>query len=355
MHARFLPSARPSAAVALYIALAAGLVGVALLALASGPVPISLRQIAQALMPGAGGDDAVVQTIVQLRLPRVVLGLLVGAALAASGATMQGVFRNPLAEPGLIGVSSGAALAAVGLIVLGHRSSWLHAVPPVVALPIATFVGAVLACALVMRLARVDGITQSATLLLAGLAINAIAGGAIGLLSYVAADDALRTATYWMFGSLARAGWAEIAVVAPFLLLTIVLLPRYAAALNVLQLGEAEAGYLGIDVERLKRSLMLWVLLAVGGSVALAGAIGFVGLIAPHLVRLLIGADQRRLMPASTLLGASLLTLADLVARTVAAPADLPIGILTALIGGPFFLLLLLRLRGDGSMIGHRA
>jgi iron complex transport system permease protein len=157
-----------------------------------------------------------------------------------------------------------------------------------------------------------------------------------------------------MFGSLARAGWPEIAVVAPFLLLTLVLLPRHAAALNVLQLGEAEAGYLGIDVERLKRMLMLWVLLAVGGSVALAGAIGFVGLIAPHLVRLLVGADQRRLMPASALLGASLLTLADLVARTVAAPADLPIGILTALIGGPFFLLLLLRLRGDGSLVERR-
>ena len=340
--------ARPARA--LYAALAVAMILIAAAALASGPLTIAPVELLRALVGGAT-DEGVAQTVLQLRLPRVLLGLLVGAALAVSGAAMQGVFRNPLAEPGLIGVSSGAALAAVALIVLGHRFEGLmRIVPQAAALPLVTFGGAVLTCALVMRLARVNGLTHSATLLLAGLAINAIAGGAIGLLSYVAADDALRTATYWMFGSLGRAGWGEIAVVGPFLLLSILLLPRYAAELNVLQLGETEAGYLGVDVERLKRRLMAWALVAVGGSVALAGAIGFIGLIAPHLVRLLVGNDQRRLMPASALLGASLLTLADLVARTVATPADLPIGILTALIGGPFFMILLLRLRSDGSL-----
>lgn len=321
----------------------------AVLALASGPVPIGIGDIAGVFMPGHSTDTAIAQTVLQLRLPRVLLGLLIGAALGVSGAAMQGVFRNPLAEPGLVGVSSGAALAAVAVIVLGR--GWLPAWPAAFVLPVATFLGAALACALVMRLARVEGLTHGATLLLAGLAINAVAGGAIGLLSYLAVDDALRTATYWMFGSLARAGWSELAVVGPLLVLAIVRLPRHAAALTVLQLGEADAGHLGIDVEKLKRAVLLWVLLAVGGSVALAGAIGFVGLIAPQLVRLLAGPDPRRVMPLSALLGAGLLTLADWFARVAAAPADLPIGILTALVGGPFFIALLMRLR-HGALLG---
>lgn len=334
----------------LWVLLLVLLASAALLGLATGPASIGLGQIIQAMTPGGSADSAVTQTILQLRLPRVVLGMLVGAALASAGAAMQGVFRNPLAEPGLAGVSSGAALAAVALIVLGHGG--IGGLPEAFALPAATFLGAGAACAVVVRLAQVDGVTHAATLLLAGVAINAVAGGAIGLLSYIAADDALRTATYWMFGSLARAGWTEIVVAGPVLLLAILWLPRYAGALNVLQLGESEASYLGIDVERLKRGLLLWVLLAVGASVALAGAIGFIGLIAPQLVRLAVGPDQRRVMPLSALLGAALLSLADWVARTVAAPADLPIGILTALIGGPFFIALLLRLRRHPLLSG---
>jgi iron complex transport system permease protein len=317
----------------------------ALGSLALGPLPIPFSHVLASLgLPiDAQAQDFEIATVLQLRLPRVVLGLLIGASLAQAGAVMQGLFRNPLADPGLAGVSGGAALAAVMVIVFGERvglggaARWL--------LPAGAFVGGSLAAWLVARLGEVEGTTRVSTMLLAGLAINAIASAGIGLGAQLASDLALRTLTFWMFGSLGKAGWPEIAVGAPLLLLPLLALPRDARALDALLLGEAEAGHLGVDVEALKRRSGFLVVLAVATSVALAGVIGFVGLLVPHLVRLGSGPEHRFLLPASALAGAALLTLADCSARVALAPAELPIGILTAFLGGPLFLALLLRYR----------
>jgi iron complex transport system permease protein len=316
-------------------------------ALLSGPLPLTLRQVLTTLgVPGGaplqGYETA---TVLQLRLPRVVLAVLVGGALATAGAVMQGLFRNPLAEPGLAGISGGAALAAVSVIVVTGYLPAETLLPQPVLLPIAAFAGGLLAAFAVAALARVDGQTRVSTLLLGGLAINAITGAGIGLCAQLADDLALRTLTFWMFGSLGKSGWTEIAIAAPVLLLAIGLMQRDARALDALLLGEAEAGHLGIDVERTKRRLLLLVVLAAATSVALAGVIGFVGLLTPHLVRLVAGPAHRFLLPASLLLGALLLTLSDLLARSLMAPGELAIGILTTLLGGPFFLALLIGLR----------
>ena len=319
------------------------------LGLATGPMDVPLAKIVGALaqplhLPlGATPEPQESATILDIRLPRLVLALLIGAALAQAGAAMQGIFRNPLADPGLVGISSGAALAAVAVIVLGNSTGVFQWVPARFVLPVATFLGGAGATWLVMRVALVDGATRVGTLLLSGLALNAIAGAGIGFFSHVASDSALRSVTFWMFGSLGKAGWPEIAVAAPLLLVPLLLIPRDAAALDALLLGEAEAGHLGVDVERLKRRLTFLVVLAAGAAVALAGIVAFVGLIVPHLVRLWAGPEHRRLLPASALLGALLLALADTAARLLLSPTELPIGILTALVGGPFFFTLLLR------------
>ncbi|MGH8481391.1 MAG: FecCD family ABC transporter permease [Nevskiaceae bacterium] len=317
----------------------------AALGLATGPLDIGAGEILRIVL-GRPALEQHAATVLDIRLPRVLLALLIGAALAQAGAAMQGIFRNPLAEPGLVGISSGAALAAVAVIVL-LPAGLFKALPAHVVLPLAAFAGGAAAAALVLRLALVDGHTRVATLLLAGLALNAIAGAGIGFFSHVASDTALRSVTFWMFGSLGRAGWQEIAVAAPLLVLPLALLPRDAQALNALLLGEAEAGHLGVDVERLKRRVTVLVILAAGAAVALAGIIAFVGLLVPHLVRLAFGPDHRGLLVLSALSGALLLSLADTAARVVMAPTELPIGILTALVGGPFFLALLLRRRHE--------
>ncbi|MGQ0586411.1 MAG: FecCD family ABC transporter permease [Gammaproteobacteria bacterium] len=317
----------------------------ATVALLTGPLDIGAGEVLRVL--AGGGNEQSRAAVLDIRLPRVLLALLIGAALAQAGAALQGIFRNPLAEPGLVGISSGAALAAVGLIVLCQPAGLFEVVPARWALPVATFAGGAAATALVLRLALVDGQTRVATLLLSGLALNAIAGAGIGFLSHVASDSALRSVTFWMFGSLGRAGWAEIVVAGPLLLLAIMLLPREAHALNALLLGESEAGHLGVDVERLKRRVTGLVVLAAGAAVALAGIIAFVGLLVPHLVRLALGPDHRHLLPLSALAGALLLVLADTAARVMLSPTELPIGILTALVGGPFFLALLLHRRRE--------
>jgi iron complex transport system permease protein len=343
----------PRSAVLLSLVLALLCLAAALAGLATGPMDIApgrvlgslLRPLGLAL--GTAPEPQESATILQIRLPRVVLALLIGAALAQAGAAMQGIFRNPLADPGLVGISSGAALAAVAVIVLGDSLGLFRALPARFVLPVATFAGGAAATWLVLRIALVDGHTRVGTLLLSGLALNAIAGAGIGFFSHVASDSALRSVTFWMFGSLGKAGWAEIAVAAPLLLVPLVLIPREAQALNALLLGEAEAGHLGVDVERLKRRLTLLVVLAAGSAVALAGIVAFVGLIVPHLVRLWSGPDHRAVLPASALLGALLLTLADTASRVILSPTELPIGIVTALVGGPFFFLLLLRRRDE--------
>lgn len=314
------------------------------------PLVESLQALISTLVPLAVQPDS--QLIIQqIRLPRTLMGLLVGATLALTGAVMQGLFRNPLADPGLIGVSSGAALGAALMIVLG---GWLLTGLPDALLPYLTvtgaFVGGVATTLLVYRLGQTAQGTSVASMLLAGIAIAAISGALIGLLSYLADDRMLRTLIFWNMGSLGGASYERVTVLALCCALIWWRLPRQARALNALLLGESEARHLGVDVERVKRELILLTALGVGACVAVAGLIGFVGLVVPHLVRLLLGPDHRQVLPASMLLGAALVLFADVVARLVIAPAELPIGILTSLLGGPFFLALLLRAQRRGGV-----
>jgi len=291
------------------------------------------------------GSHTAVQSSVLLaiRLPRVVLGLAVGAALAVSGTLVQGVFRNPLASPGLIGVSSGAALAAATVLVLGAPTAldWTGAL----ALPLSAFAGGLIVTGLVMQLARRDGSTDVTTLLLAGIAINALAGAATGLLIFVADDASLRSLTFWTLGSLSGATWPGVVVMATLAGAGTVIARLLAPALDLLLLGEGEALHLGVHVERTKRLAVGVSALLVGTAVALSGVVGFVGLVVPHIGRMLVGPGHRALVPLSALLGAGLLTLADLASRTLVTPAELPLGVLTTLLGAPMFITLLVRAR----------
>jgi iron complex transport system permease protein len=295
---------------------------------------------------GATPDPVQETVLLAIRLPRAVLAVLVGAVLAVCGASLQGLFRNPLADPGLIGVSTGSALAAALAIVLG--GSLLASLSPAAAawlLPGAAFVGGVATTFLVYAVAARDGRCDVATMLLAGVALNSIAGAAIGLLVFLSDDAQLRELNFWMLGSLSGITWERLLPALPFMLVPLVVLPGLGRHLNALLLGETEADHLGFDVENVKRVLIVLVALAVGAAVALTGVIGFVGLVVPHLVRLVLGPDHRALLPCAALLGAALLLLADLLARTLVLPAELPIGILTSCVGGPFFLWLLFRRR----------
>jgi iron complex transport system permease protein len=319
--------------------------------LAIGASAVAPRTVIAALMGGdVGARDAAI--VLQLRLPRTLLGFGVGAALAVSGAMMQGLFRNPLADPALIGISSGAALAAVAVIVLGVPAVAAGVLGPF-ALPLAAFLGSVCTTLLVQRIARGGqgrtGGTDVATLLLAGIAISAIASAATGYLVFGSDDRQMRDITFWTMGSIGGATWTTVLGLAPFALGAVLAAGRWAGVLDALLLGEREAALLGFRVEPAKRGIVIVAAAAVGASVAVAGVIGFVGLIVPHLVRLMAGAGHGRLLPASALLGGTLLLCADIVARTVVAPAELPIGLVTALLGGPFFLWLLIRRRRELS------
>lgn len=346
------PGDRTGLAVAVSAGLAVLLAAVALLSLAVGPtgfIPgralgVLARHLGTGALDAAQARDALI--VLDIRLPRTLLGIVVGAALAVSGVVMQGLFRNPLADPGLVGVTSGAALAAVSAIVLGTGS--LSQVAPwmaVYVLPVAAFAGGLVTTITLYRIATRRGRTSVATMLLAGIAIGALAGAATGLLVFMSDDRQLRDFTFWSLGSLAGATWDKVAVAALFLAVVLAALPKLAAGLDGLLLGEAEARHLGIPVQSLKRVAVFAVAVAVGASVAVAGPIGFVGIVVPHLLRLVIGPRHGGLLPASALLGGILLVAADMVARTVVAPAELPIGIVTAILGAPFFLWLLLRQR----------
>ncbi|MFE0015463.1 FecCD family ABC transporter permease [Mesorhizobium sp. NPDC059054] len=285
--------------------------------------------------------------IYDIRLPRVVLGALIGAALAVSGAVMQGLFRNPLADPGIVGVSAGAGLGAVSVIVLGGTAlAPFTTLLGSMALPLAAFIGGLVTTLILYQVATRQGRTSVATMLLAGIALSALAMALTGVLIYMADDRQLRDLTFWQLGSLAGATWTKIGTAGPIMLIALVAMPFFARGLNALSLGEATAGHLGIQVQKLKYVAIAGVSAAVGASVAVSGGIGFVGIVVPHLLRLTIGPDNRYLLPASALLGATLLILADTVSRTIVAPAELPIGIITATVGGPFFLWILLRKRG---------
>lgn len=329
--------------------LALVLAGVGFLSLSIGAVPVGLEQVAGVLLDRIGfaspwAFEATEQLVVlEIRLPRLILGALAGGGLAVSGALMQGLFRNPLADPGLVGVSSGAALAALVVLVFG--APLLAGLPSWIgdsALSVGAFVGGSLTVGVVYRIATRSGRTSVATMLLAGIAVNALAAAVVGLLIFSSDDQQLRDFTFWSLGSLSGTGWAGLATGGALLLAGILSAPLLARPLNALLLGEAEARHLGVDVERVKIVAITLATLAAGSAVALTGVIGFVGLVAPHLLRLTLGPDHRVLIPGSALLGAVLLIGADLVARTAVAPAELPIGIVTALIGAPFFLWLLL-------------
>ena len=282
-----------------------------------------------------------------IRLPRMLLGMLIGAGLAVSGVVMQGLFRNPLADPGLVGVSAGAGLGAVTVIVLGGT-----ALAPVMAalgiygLQVFAFIGGLATTLILYRVATRGGQTQVATMLLAGIAIAALASALMGVLIYIASDSQLRDFTFWSLGSLAGSNWQKVLASGPVILGALACCAFLAKGLNALTMGEATANHLGVPVQRLKRIAIVAVAAATGASVAVSGGIGFVGIVVPHLLRLVIGPDHKYLLPASALLGAAFLLVADAVSRTIVAPAELPIGIITAAVGGPFFLWILLRKRG---------
>jgi iron complex transport system permease protein len=305
------------------------------------------------LMAAAGltaGDPALTErdrlVLWSIRLPRIAMACLIGAMLAAAGTIMQGLFRNPLAEPGLVGVSAGAALAAASTIVLGDRLLAGSGITlPFAALPIAAFLGALITTAVLYRFATREGRTSIATLLLAGLAIGALAQAAIGLLIFMADDRQLRDITFWTLGSLSGSTWGKAGAIAPFLLVLLLALPFIVNGLDLMVLGEAEAFHMGVAVERLKRAAIVLTAAAAGAAVAFAGIIGFVGIVVPHLLRLALGPGHRVLLPASLCFGAILLLAADTVARVLVAPAEMPIGIVTATLGAPFFLALLMRQR----------
>lgn len=271
-----------------------------------------------------------------IRLPRIFLGTLVGATLAVSGASLQAIFRNPLADPGLVGISSGCALAAAGAIVFGTTLTgepWI--------LPIAAFVGGIAAVSVVHLLAAINGRVNPATMLLAGIAVNALCATGIGLLVYLGDDLQMRQFLFWTMGSLSNSDWSQIVPASLIMFLTVFLLVRQSNQLNILVLGEREAGHLGMDVPRFIRWSTVLVSLGVGAAVSVSGTIGFVGLVVPHLVRLAIGADHRLLLPGAALAGAILMTLSDTAARTLAEPAEMPIGLLCSLIGAPCLVWLL--------------
>lgn len=328
--------------------LLAALAGVAIFSLGWGSSDASAAAV---VWHWISGDDAVSARdrliIEDIRLPRMVLGILVGASLAVSGAVMQGLFRNPLADPGLIGVSTGASLGAVIVIVIGDGFlAPLLSALGIYALPAAAFFGSLLTAILLYRVATRQGQTSVATMLLAGIAISALAGAFMGLLIFWADDRQLRDLTFWGLGSLAGATWTKIAAATPIILAALAATPFLARSLDAMALGEAAANHLGVPVQRFKNIAIVAVAAAVGASVAVSGGIGFIGIVVPHLLRLSIGPSHRYLLPASALLGAALLLLADAFARTIVAPAELPIGIVTAAFGAPFFLWILLRSRG---------
>jgi len=328
---------------------------VAIIAVSVGAAGIPVRRLPAALGLVAGDADPTTLArdwlvLWSIRLPRIAIAAMIGGLLAASGTIMQGLFRNPLADPALVGVSSGGALAAAATIVIGDRLLAGGATPlPFELLPVAAFFGSLAATLILYRIATRGSRTSIAIFLLGGLAIAALANAGIGLLVFVADDRQLRDVTFWLLGSLSGATWAKVATIAPFFGAMILTIPFIAHGLDLLVLGEAEAFHMGVEVERLKRLSIILVSAMTGAAVSFAGVIGFVGIVVPHLLRLVIGPGHRLLLPASVCFGAILLLGADTFARTLAAPAEVPIGILTAIVGAPFFLAVLLRQR---SLVG---
>ena len=321
---------------------------VALVSLGVGAVSISVLDIVKAFLGIKTEFSQMYESVLwQIRLPRILLGLLVGGVLAVTGAVFQSLFRNPLADPALLGISGGAATTAAFMIVYG---SVIAAVLPGAVMPylvpIAAFTGALTVSLLIFRIGTVDGVTYVPSMLLAGIAMNAITGAITGIIIFSSDDQQLRDITFWLMGGLGRYGWEIILPSIPLLVISLFFLIRMNKELNILCLGEVQASHLGIDVDRMKKMIIIMVSLGVGTAVSLTGVIGFIGLVAPHLVRLALGPDHRTLIPACFLLGGSLLILADNISRTIIIPQELPVGLVTAFLGGPFFIYLLVRKRG---------
>ena len=300
-------------------------------------------QGAGAANPGASTEQLVFATI---RLPRLIMGLAAGAGLGLAGALMQGLFRNPLADPGLIGVSSGAALAAAALIVMG--ALWFPSVPRSLGswpLMLTAFGGGLVTTFMIYGLAQTGGGTRIGVMLLAGVAINALAMAGLGLLSFLSTDEQLRNLQLWLMGSLGSTRWPVAITACGVVAVAMAMAQRLAQPLNAIALGEAQASLMGVGVERTKRLAVVVAALVVGCITAACGMVGFIGLVAPHWVRMLAGPDHRVVLPASALLGAAMVVFADAFARTVVAPAELPLGVLTALVGVPLFLAMLRQFR----------
>ncbi len=325
------------------------LIVAAFISLSIGAVSIPVKDILVILLQKIGlyssyqVDEMYTIVLSSIRFPRILMTLLIGGALGISGASLQGLFRNPLVEPSLIGVSGGSASAVVMLIVFGGALSL-----PTEGLilnslfPIAAFVGGVTATFVVLRLSYQSGRTNIAVLILIGVAINALASAIIGLAIFYADENQLRTFTFWTLGDLGGATWDKLIIAAPLLAFASTALLFFARSLNAFTLGEAEAFHMGVDVERTKTAIIFLSALAVGVSVSMSGMVGFIGLVVPHLIRVVFQPDHRLVLPASVLGGAILLVISDLISRTIVAPAELPIGVVTALIGAPFFIGLLL-------------
>jgi iron complex transport system permease protein len=352
--ARLRPSARPAdrshvgrvPAWILLGSLTAVLLASCVLAAGTGQLQVPPDQVLGSLLHRAGLDLGPMPAHPQgenalwvVRFPRVCLAVLVGAALGCAGAALQGIFGNPLAEPGVIGVSAGAAVGAAAAIVFGAAAlgGW--------AIAAAAFAGGLITTLLVYALARSDGRAEVVTLVLTGVALNAFAGGVLAALTYVADEASRDQIVFWQLGSLNGATWSSVGIVLPLALGGIVVLWLLAGQLDLLALGERAARHLGVDVERLRRIVIVVVALLVASGVAFTGIIAFIGLIVPHLIRMIAGPGHRLLVPASALTGALILVLADLLARNAVENADLPLGMLTSLVGGPVFFWLLRRTR----------
>lgn len=322
--------------IALVIALPVAMIaGVAL-----GAVPVAPVEVVAAIVRALGGvSGGLADTlIVQVRLPRVILAALVGASLAGAGALYQALFRNPLADPYILGVSSGAGLGAMAAFVLTASATALR----FGAVPLAAFAGALLTMLLVVRLASSRGRLEATSLLLAGVAISYTLSALTSFLM-VFARQQMAVIVYWMMGGLSAASWPYVAMITPMFVLGIIVPLLSTRELNLMLLGDERAGHLGLSVERFKLVMLAAASLLTAAAVAVSGLIGFVGLMVPHMVRLVLGPDHRSLLPASLLAGATVLVLADLAARTVLAPVEIPVGIVTAVLGGPFFVMLLVK------------
>jgi iron complex transport system permease protein len=330
-----------------------------LLAIAFGAVHISLQEMCNALkhyFSGSGPANIHEGVFLQLRLPRVLLCAITGAILAVSGVLMQGLFRNPIVEPGLAGTSAGAAFGASLIFVLGPKiSPAIKSMTGPFLVPLFAFAFGLLATWLVYTLAGNTKRVSIMSLLLTGIAINAIGLSGTGFMSYIARDPQARSITFWNLGTFSGASWLQVIIVGSVAALIFILARQYSKQLNALLLGEEEAGYLGVDTRKLKRTIMILNTAMVAVATAFVGVISFMGLIVPHILRLLIGSDNKRLLPASMMAGALLLTLADMGARLLLAPAEIPIGIITSLVGAPVFIILLKKFNVLNQKGGYNA